>query len=128
MARRKSRKQNTRMDTSYLLPPPALLVVILASVMAITYISVGARCETLGKEVARLEKEIDAKRKVLGNEQSKWQRLKSEANVKQALKAFSLDMSWPRQHQILHLESRSWGQAGQLAAADNRATWGHVAN
>jgi hypothetical protein len=128
MARRKPRKQNTKMDSSYLLPPPALAVVILASIMAITYISVGARCEALGREVALLERELDAKRKVVGNEQSKWQRLKSESNVKRALRAFSLEMDWPRQNQVLHLESRSWGQAGQLAAANDRATRRHVAN
>jgi hypothetical protein len=128
MARRKTRKHNTKMDSSYLLPPPALAVVILASIMALAYISVGARCEDLGREVSRLERDLDAKRKVLGNEQSKWHRLKSKPQVELALKAFGLEMDWPQQNQVLYLERRPWGQAGQLAAVKENATWGQVAN
>ncbi|MDA0322917.1 MAG: hypothetical protein O2923_09415 [Verrucomicrobia bacterium] len=128
MARRKTRKRNTKMDSSYLLPPPALAVVILASIMALAYISVGERCEDLGREVSRLERDLDAKRKVLGNEQSKWQRLKSKPQVELALKAFGLEMDWPQQNQVLYLVRRPWGQAGQLATANQSATWGQVAN
>ncbi len=76
---------------------------VLAGVIAMAYLYLGNRCNTLGNEMASLEKEYSKLEQTLRVEESRWGRMKSVPGVKAALQHFNLNMDYPEPSRIVHL-------------------------
>jgi hypothetical protein len=117
----KGNRQNRARGVA-LVPPPAAAVVIVASMVCLGYISIGARCEKLGREIEQREMELAAKRKEYRSEQSKWLRMKAPQNVERVLREFNLEMDWPRGDQVLKLDAAPGAVRESWARRDAGAT------
>lgn len=102
-----------------------MMVVVAATILSLSYISMRSRCEVLGREIELLEKEIEAKSKVYRTEHNKWLRMKSPQNIERALRDFNLNMDWPRQDQIIYIEQHDW-RDNQTPADDTRPAGAHL--
>ena len=74
MARRK--RKNKRLNNSSF-PVPFAGVVVLVSVLGLSYVWLVGQCEAIGKDLKSLEKEQSALEKKYLNEEYRWTRMKS---------------------------------------------------
>jgi hypothetical protein len=81
-------------------------LVVLGSVVALSYVWLGCRCESLGREIRTLEIERDQLKKELLNEESRWSKMKSPGSIEEALDKHKIVMTWPRRDQVVRLDNR----------------------
>jgi len=112
MARRNRKK---RMD-GFMFPVPFAGFVVAASTLALGYVWLGCRCDSLGSDIRELEKESIALNKAYLNEEYRWTRIKSPRNIERALAAHGIQMTWPRRDQVVRLYET--GEPGRGAVAE----------
>ena len=116
MARRNKRRRKRKTD-GFTFPVPFAGAVIVVSVLALVYVWLGCRCESLGREIKRME----SRRMELGkrylNEEYRWTRLKSPRSLEQALERLAIPMHWPDSSQVVTVGQPDVGR-GSLAVAD----------
>ncbi len=100
MARRNRKR---RKMAGFIFPAPFAGLMIMISVLALGYVWLGCRCESLGREIKDLEKEKDILTKKYLNEEYQWARLKSPRQIEKALQAHHIIMTWPRSDQIIRV-------------------------
>ena len=100
MARRNRKKK--KLD-AFIFPAPFAGEAILVSALALGYVWLGCRCESLGKEIRQLEGENKSLAKKYLNEEFRWMRAKSPKNLEKALKRYGIVMKWPRRNQVVVL-------------------------
>ena len=74
-------------------------------VFGLSYVTLQARAETLGKEIRTLELRRDQLRDRIVKEQCAWARMQSPASIEQALRDQGLVMTWPNRDQIVRIGS-----------------------
>jgi len=98
-ARRKRRNRKKRVD-GFIFPTPFAGILVFASVAALSYLWLCSRCEELGREIKKLEKQqVELTKKFL-NEEYKWTRLKSPQSLEDSLARYGISMTWPRRDQV----------------------------
>ncbi|MFH0881168.1 MAG: hypothetical protein V2A34_15765 [Lentisphaerota bacterium] len=102
------RKKNQKKDgRGFRFPAHWAAVLMMAGVMALTYLWLCGRCDALGARIKALEgQKSDVHKKVM-NEEFKWCNAKSPRNVEKMLKQFKLDMQFPEEQQIVRLRYKS---------------------
>ncbi|HMP72414.1 MAG TPA: hypothetical protein PKE55_04040 [Kiritimatiellia bacterium] len=81
----------------------SLLALLVAAVLSLAYLSLGARSEELGREINRLEKRLEAVRRDVQNEEFKWSHLTSPGELEKLFKRHNIVMSWPPPENIVRL-------------------------
>ncbi len=104
MARRnKSRKKQS---AGFIFPAPFAAALTLAGVLALSYLWLCGRCESLGIQIKTLEaKKADLHNRVI-NEEYKWSNLKSPRNIELFLQQHNLVMTWPDESRIVRVRTR----------------------
>jgi len=111
--RRKSRKAEVR------IPFPMLLanILVFVAVFGLSYVWLCAQCDTLGRDIKRLETaHRSAKIRVI-SEQDRWSNLLAPANFARALKHHHLAMTLPDERRIVRV--RRGGIASTMTLAYN---------
>jgi hypothetical protein len=105
-----------------LFPPQLALLLALIALLGVCYLWISNRCETLSRDIKRIEESrADLERRVV-NEQYKWAHQTSLSRLEAKLAEFQIEMSFPPSSRIVHLD-----HAVQLAELDPDAAWGrHV--
>ena len=111
---RKNRK-NKRLDTSSF-PVPFAGVVVLVSVLGLSYVWLVGQCDALGKELKDLEGEQAALHKKYLNEEFRWMRMKAPRNMERILAARGIAMDWPRGDQVVVLHRSAPFRGDRFAA------------
>lgn len=103
-------------------PFPVKLAQVLALVVTfgLSYLWICARCDALGKEIKRKESELAAARKRLVNEQDRWSYVTSPVNIERAIRRRKLNMTMPRESQIVRVCYRADMGLGALARSSGR--------
>lgn len=99
--RRRNRKK--RMD-GFASPVPVAGFLVLISSFALIYVWLGCRCDSLGKEIRKLEQERVVLHKKFLNEEYRWAQMKSPRSIEKALARFNIAMTWPANSQIIRLQ------------------------
>jgi hypothetical protein len=97
---RKNRKKRMH---GFVLPAPFAGTVVTGALLALSYIWLGCRCDSLGRDIKALEIEKAQLKKELLNEESRWAKMKSPSNIEMMLAKNNIVMTWPRQDQIVRL-------------------------
>lgn len=96
------RRRNKKMKLEVSMVPISLVMAVaLVVAVAIGYVWIGARCDSLCREIKVLEAQKSATEKRYLNEEYKWMRLKSPSNIEAALEKFGIAMTWPRRDQVV---------------------------
>lgn len=104
-------------------PAPLALVLGLVTALALAYLWLCGRCDSLGQEIKRKERElVDLRRRVV-NEEYKWSNLTSPRNMQRLLQAHQLLMTWPKECDVVRLgpaSERPLTDLSLLAQSRNR--------
>lgn len=94
-------------------PFPVVLanILVFIAVFGLSYVWLCARCDTLGREIKRLESVQKDTRSRMINEQDRWSNLLTPANLDRALKRHHLAMRLPDEHQIVRVRSDAGNSA-----------------
>ena len=105
---RRNRK-NRKQVHGYNFPVPFAGAILVLSSLALVYVWLGCRCESLGKDI----KELEVKKSILDkkylNEEYRWIKMKSLGNIEKTLAKSGITMTWPRRDQVVRIyEERSY--------------------
>lgn len=98
--RRRNRKKNVQ---AFALSVPLTSFVVLVATLALGYVWLVCRCQSMGNELKELEVRRDALRKEHEQEVFKWTRMKSPQSLERALRDYRIDMTWPSSRQVVRL-------------------------
>lgn len=109
MARRNRRRKQVH---SLSFPVPFAGAMLVLSSLALVYVWLGCRCESLGREI----KDIESKKSVLDkkyiNEEYRWIKMKSLGNIEKTLSKYGIAMTWPRRDQVVRIyDDRSYSSS-----------------
>lgn len=90
-----------------MLPVPFAIVAVLISMIALVYVWLGCRCDSLGKQLKTLEAQKAELEKRIQNEEYNWTRMKSPLSMEEALAKFHISMTWPGHEQIVRLSDKA---------------------
>jgi hypothetical protein len=102
MAKRNRKRQQ---KDGFMIFRPWGSTIVAGTVLALAYVWLGCRCESVGKDIQKLEQERTELNKKYRNEMFRWSQMKSPGSVERALDARKMEMSWPRNGQVVHLPS-----------------------
>jgi len=103
MVRKNRKKQKVN---GFLMPAPVASVVVMLSVLALAYIWLGTRCESVGKAIKNLESKQIILKQELSNERGKWAEMKSPRNLARALAKYGIRMSLPKSSQMVAIRGK----------------------
>jgi len=118
---RKNRKKRT-MD-GFMFPAPFAGVVVVIATLALAYVWLCGRCETLGREIKALELRNFALGKMYMKEEYKWTRLKAPENLERILAELNIPMTWPRRDQVVRLYDSEALAELPMAPSENVLTY-----
>lgn len=72
-------------------------------IFALCYLYLCGRCDALGKRIHQLEKDREALRREIVNEEFKWSNMTSPENMMNLLKKHQLTMTWPSEDSVVRL-------------------------
>jgi hypothetical protein len=102
--RRRNRKKNVN---AFILPIPIAGLVIVLVTLCIGYVMLMCRRQTLGGELAELERQRTELLKQHEQELFKWTCLKAPENLERALRLRGIAMTWPSNRQIVRMRRHS---------------------
>ena len=103
---RRKKKNKKKTKEALVFPAPLAAAMMIAAVVALSYLWLCSRCEALGMDIKTLEREkVDVHKRVL-NEEYKWSNMKSPRNIEAFLRRHKLDMTWPKEKHIVRI--RHW--------------------
>jgi hypothetical protein len=100
MARRN--RKRVRADHQFFPAPIAAALVIVCS-LGVGYVCLLCQCESVGKDIKRLENENKLAMNLYANEQSRWSQAKAPQNLEAALRQYNIDMAWPQPGQVVQM-------------------------
>jgi hypothetical protein len=108
MAAKRKRKKAVK-KKQVQVPFPVLLanILVLVTVFGLSYMWLCSRCDALGKAIKQKEAELSAAQKRLVQEQDRWSSITSPANLHRAIRKHNLQMSMPRENQVVRIATRS---------------------
>ena len=104
MPRKKNRK---RQPAQVVFPAPLAAVLVVAALLALSYLWLCGRCENLGREIRDLERSLSAVRVRAQTEAYKWSNLTSPRRFEEILHRHGLDMTWPEESRVVRLRASS---------------------
>ncbi len=114
-------RQNRKLDKQQGGPARSIVTgCVLLVAVGLAYVWLDNQCETLGREIRRLEadREILARRQL--NEEYRWARLKSPQSLDRVLRERGMSMAAPRYDQVVRMWDGDGGGVGLLASAARR--------
>ncbi len=118
MRRRKNRKKEGR---SFSFPAPLAAVLVVLSVVAISYLWLYSQCEAAGMRIKKLEEEKAELRKRVKNEEFKLTSMKAPRNLEALMKQHRLSMGWPQESQIVRLRLQPSPDSQKMAVRQEPA-------
>jgi hypothetical protein len=101
------RSKNRRKVNGFVFPVPLAGSIMLLTTLGLGYVWLGCRCDAIGKEIKLLESRKMTLEKKCLNEQCRWARMKSPANVSRKLASYNIKMGWPKRGQVVRLYDKS---------------------
>ena len=97
----------------------------LMAIVAVAYVSIGAKCSQLGDEIRKHEQHLAALEKERIREDAHWNEKKTPENLSHAMLSHGLEMDYPAADQIVRLDAHGNLAPGQpslerIAAARKR--------
>jgi hypothetical protein len=111
--RRRNRKKQV---DGFVFPVPFAGLLVIIATLALTYVWMGCRCESLGKEIKALEQEREVLQKKYLTREYTWTQMKSPRNIEKALARFNIKMIWPANNQIVRLQDTPKKGVGKSVA------------
>lgn len=90
-----------------LLSVPLATVVIVLFSYGLGWLWLQTQCESLGRDIKRLETERAAIDRKCQIEQYQWARLKSPQNLENELERRGIEMGWPRKDQVIRISKQA---------------------
>ena len=87
----------------------------LAAVLAGIYLGLYNACETVGRQIKKLETERAELHKRVVNEERNWAMARSIGNMERLMAAHGLAMSWPEERHIIRLQAAEPDEPAQYA-------------
>ena len=87
----------------------------LAAALALVYLSLFNTCETLGRQITKLEHERAELRKRVVNEERNWAMARSIGNMEQLMETHGIAMTWPEEKNIIRLPAAGQAEPAQYA-------------
>ena len=87
----------------------------LAAALAMVYLSLYNTCETIGRQIKKLEGDQAELHKRVVNEERNWAMARSIGNMERLMAAHGIVMSWPEQQNIIRLEAAEPDEPAQYA-------------
>lgn len=115
----KKRKKNRKLDVKLDFPVPLAIVLLIASTLALGYLTIVTRCEALGRDLRELETTLDEYQRRLSNEQYRWSQTIAPASLKAALSRNNLYMAWPQPNQVVRMDLAGEPPVSPDGADDN---------
>ncbi len=97
------RRSNYRKYAQMPTPGPLLSILVSVAFIALAYLWMYERNETLGREIIALEQEKQRIIQMHKNESYKWQSMRCYQSIQKALDHFGLVMDWPKEEQIIRI-------------------------
>jgi hypothetical protein len=97
------RKRNRKKVNGFVFPAPFAGVVVLVSTFALGYVWLDCRSEALGEQLKAMELRRTVLEKMQCNEEYRWSMMKAPQNMERALAKHGIEMTWPREDQIVRL-------------------------
>ena len=85
------------------------------AVLAGIYLGLFNACETIGRQIKKLEYDQAELRKRVVNEERNWAMARSIGNMERLLAAHGIVMSWPQEHNIIRLQAAEPDEPAQYA-------------
>ena len=126
----RSRRNRKHFSREAALPTPFFLLLGSAIILALSYLWLNGRCETLGRRITQLENQkVDLVRKVK-LERARWESAKSLEQIERLLQRYHMVMTWPDERNIVHVRRAPDESSVAEAAASRRqyARAGGIAN
>jgi hypothetical protein len=95
-------RNKKRLD-GFAFPAPFMSVVIVATVLALAWVWLDCRRESLGQSIRALEKQKADLEDEYAREESKWMRMKAPHNLERALRRCRVSMKHPRADQVIRI-------------------------
>ncbi len=86
-----------------------------AAVLAAVYLGLYNTCETIGRQIKKLEGDQAELHKRVVNEERNWAMARSIGNMERLMAAHGIVMSWPEQQNIIRLEAAEPDEPAQYA-------------
>lgn len=92
-------------------------LIVTALIMTMLYFSVDSRCSAEAKKIGDCEKRLAALDAELVRENARWDEMKTPERLAVQLRRFGLEMSRPREDQLVRMDAVGRPIPGQLAVA-----------
>ncbi len=92
-------------------------LIVTALIMTMLYFSVDASCSAVTKKIGVCEKRLSALNAELVRENARWDEMKTPERLAVQLRRFGLEMSRPREDQLVRMDAAGRPVPGQLAVA-----------
>ena len=87
----------------------------LAAVLAGVYLGLYNSCETIGRQIKKLETDRAELHKRVVNEERNWAMARSIGNMERLMAAHGIAMSWPEERNIIRLQAAEPDEPAQYA-------------
>jgi hypothetical protein len=88
---------------------------LLAAALAMLYLSLYNTCETIGRQIKKLEFDRAELHKQVVNEERNWAMARSIGNMEQLMENHGIVMSWPAEQNIIRLHAAEPDEPAQYA-------------
>ena len=86
-----------------------------AAVLAAVYLGLYNTCETIGRQIKKLEGDQAELHKRVVNEERNWAMARSIGNMERLMAAHGIVMSWPQERNIIRLQAAAPDEPAQYA-------------
>lgn len=90
-------------------------LIVSAFIMLMIVFGMNSRCSSISREIGRKEKELQRLEAELTREKTRWDEMKVPERLNVALARFGLEMSAPREEQVVRMTGDGVPAPGQLA-------------
>ena len=90
-------------------------VCALAAALAMVYLSLYNTCETIGRQIKKMEHEQAELHKRVVNEERNWAMARSIGNMERLMAVHGIVMSWPEERNIIRLPGAGAEETAQYA-------------
>ena len=112
MRRNRRIKKRSRFATSSM---GVASLIVSAFIMLMIVFSMNSRCSSISRDIGRKEKELQRLEAELTREKTRWDEMKVPERLDGALARFGLEMSAPKEEQIVRMTGSGVPAPGQLA-------------
>lgn len=112
MRRNKRIKKRSRFATSSM---GIASLIVSAFIMLMIFFGMNSRCSSIAREIGKKEKELQRLEAELTRENTRWDEMKVPARLNIALTRFGLEMTAPKEEQIIRMTGAGVPASGQLA-------------